>query len=82
MGMAWYILGDEREDATTKNTLFSMTLIQIWWRNQKFFNQAKVKSIQHHETNFTANVKGTSLGNIHREGKDQQKIDTKQLRKW
>ena len=31
---------------------------------------------------FTTNAKGTSLGRIHREGKDLQKINPKQLRKW
>ena len=52
-------LTDEREEPTTKNTLPSKTLIQIWWRNQKFSRQAKVKIIQHHQTSFTTNSKGT-----------------------
>ena len=30
---------------TTKNTLPSKTLIQIYWRNQKLSRQAKVKRI-------------------------------------
>ena len=66
MGMAWYILSDEREEATTKNTLLSKTLIQIWWKNQKLYRQAKVKRIQDHQTSFTTNVKGTSLGRKHK----------------
>ena len=33
---------------TTKNTLPSKTLLQIWWRNQKLSRQAKVKRIQLH----------------------------------
>ena len=32
---------------------------KIWWRNKKLFRQAKVKRIQHHQTSFTTNVKGT-----------------------
>ena len=52
-------LSDEREEPTTKNTLASKTLIQIWWRIQKFSRQAKVKRIQHHQTSFTTNSEGT-----------------------
>ena len=37
-------------------------LIQIRWSNQKLSRQAKVKRIQQHETSFTTNAKGTSLG--------------------
>ena len=80
-GMKWYIKSDEREELTTKNTLPRKTLIQIWWRNQKLSRQAKVKRIQHHQTSFTTNAKGTSLGRRHREGKDLQKINPKQFRK-
>ena len=68
-GMAWYIQSDEREEPTTKNTLPSMTLLQIWWRNQKLSRQAKVKRIQHHQTSFTTNAKGTSLGRKHKRRK-------------
>ena len=32
------------------------------WRNQKLYRQAKAKRIQHHQTSFTTNAKGTSLG--------------------
>ena len=80
--MAGYILNDEREERATKNTLLlSKTLAQICWRNQKLSRQAKVKRIQHHQTSFTTNAKGTSLGRIRREGKNQHKINPKQLRK-
>ena len=61
-GMAWYIKSGERKEPTTKNTLWSKTLLQIWWRNQKLSRQAKVKRIQHHQTSFRTNVKGTSPG--------------------
>ena len=39
----------------------SKILVQIWWRNQNLPRQAKVKRIQHHQTNFITNTKGTSL---------------------
>ena len=68
-GMAWYISSDEREEQTTKNTLPSKTLLQIWRRNQKLSRQTKVKIIQHHQTNFITNVKGTSLGRKHKRRK-------------
>ena len=38
---------------------------KIWWRNQKFSRQVKVKRVQHHQTSFTTNTKGTSLGRKH-----------------
>ena len=47
----------------------SKTLLQIWWRNLKFYRQAKFKRIQQHQTNFTTNAKRTSLGRKHRRGK-------------
>ena len=50
------------EKPTTKNTLPSKALIQIGWRNQKLYRQAKAKRIQHNQTSFTTNAKGTSLG--------------------
>ena len=27
--------------------------IQIWWRNQKLYIEAKVKRVQHHQNSFT-----------------------------
>ena len=73
--MAWYISSDEREGPTTKNTLPRKTLLQIWWRNQKFSKQAKAETIQYHQTSFKTNAKGTSLGRKHRRRKDLQKIN-------
>ena len=35
----------------------------------KFYRQGKAKRIQHHQTNFTANAKGTSLGRKHKRRK-------------
>ena len=46
---------------TMKNTLPGKAIIQIWRRYQEFYRQAKAKRVQHQETNFTRNVKGTSL---------------------
>ena len=53
-------------------------LVEIWWRNQKLSRQAKVKRIQHHQTCFTANAKGTSQGRKHKRRKKltQNKLKT------
>ena len=65
-----------------KNTLPRKTLLHIWWRNQKFSRQAKVKRIQHHQTSFTRNAKGTSLGRKQEERKaSATENKPKQLRK-
>ena len=61
------IWSDEREELTTKNTLLSRALVEIWWRNQKLSRQVKVKKIQHHPTSFMTDTKGTSLGRKHKE---------------
>ena len=53
----------------------SWTLIQIWWRNQKFYRQAKAKGIQNRQITFTTNVKGTSRGR-------KEKIITKSKNIW
>ena len=50
------------EKPTTKNIPSSKAIIQIQWRNQKLYRQAKVKRIQHQQTSFTTNAKGTSIG--------------------
>ena len=71
----------EREEPTTKNTLPSKTLLQIWWRNQKLSRQAKIKRIQHHQTSFTTNAKGTSLGRKHKRGKRPTENKAKTIQK-
>ena len=53
----------------------------IWQRNQKLSRQAKLKRIQHHQTSFTTNAKGTTLGRKHKRRKDLQKINPKQFKK-
>ena len=50
-----------------------MDIIQIQQGNQKLYRESKAKRIQHHQTSFTTNTKGTSLGMKHREEKDLQK---------
>ena len=67
--MAWYTKSDQREEPTVKNILPSKTLPQVWQRNQKPSRQANVKRVQHHQTSFTTNAKGTSLGRKHKRRK-------------
>ena len=43
---------------------------------------AKAKRIQHHQTSFATNAKGTSLGRKHKRRKRPTKTNPKQLRKW
>ena len=74
-GMGWYTSSDEREDLTAKITLPSKDLIQIWWRNQKLYWQAKAKRIQHHQTSSTTNAKGTSLSGKHKRRKGPTKTN-------
>ena len=37
-------------------------LIQISWRDQTLYRQAKVQRVQHHQTSFITNAKGTAQG--------------------
>ena len=54
-------------------------LLHIWWRNQKLCRQANIKRIQHHQTSFTTNAKGTSLGRKQEKEKTNlQKTNSKQ----
>ena len=39
---------------------------------ENFYRQAKAKRIQHHQTSFTTNAKGTCLGRKHKKRKDVQ----------
>ena len=49
--------------------------------NQKLSRQAKVKRIQHHQTSFTTNAKGTSLGRKHKRRKDPTENKPKTIKK-
>ena len=51
--------------------LYPVNYILIQQRNQKLYRQAKAKRIQHHQTTFTTNAKGTYLGGKHKKGKNR-----------
>ena len=59
--MAGYTYSTEREKPTTTITIPSKDLIQNWPRNQKLYRQAEIKRIQHHQTSFATNTKGTYI---------------------
>lgn len=56
--------------------LFPTRLSFIFDGKIKFYRQAKVKRIQHHQTSLTANAKGTSLGRKHKRRSRLTKIKT------
>ena len=56
-------------------------LIQIRWRNQKLYRQAKTKRIQHHQTSSTTKPKGTSLSGKTEENKRNYKNKPKTIMK-
>ena len=56
--MVQYMYSDGRKEPITKNTLPSKAFIQIQWRNQKLYRQAKAQQIHHHQTSFATNTKG------------------------
>ena len=70
-----------KKKPTTKNTLPTKILIQIWWRNQKLSKQAKVKRNQHHQTSFTTNAKKTFLGRKHKRRKTPTEDKPKTIKK-
>ena len=72
----------KRKKPTNKITLPSNDLIQIRWRNQKLYQQAKAMRTHHHQTSFTTNAKGTSLSGKHKRKKKPTKKSSNQLRKW
>ena len=71
----------KRKKPTNKITLPSNDLIQIRWRNQKLYQQGKAMRIRHHQTSFTTNAKGTSLGRKHKMRKRPKITNPKQLGK-
>ena len=48
-----------RKKPTTKNTVPGKTIIQIQRRYKEFCRQTKAKTVQHHQTSFTRDAKGT-----------------------
>ena len=71
----------EGKKSTNKITLFSKDIIQIQRRNQKLYRQAKVERIQYHQTSFTTNAKGTSLGRRHKRRKRPTENKHKTIKK-
>ena len=74
-------LSEEREEATTQNTLPSKTLVQIWQRSQKLSRQAEVKRIQHHWTSFTTSAKAVFQGRKHKRRERPIKNTPKTIKK-
>ena len=72
--MAGYIQADEEEEARTKHTLQRKALIQLWWRDQKIYRQAKAKRIQHLQTSSASTTKGNTLSR-----KGESKIRNKNI---
>ena len=48
----------------------------------KSFTDKQKLRVQHHQTSFTTNAKGTSLGTKHKRRKRPARTNPKQLRKW
>ena len=69
----------KREDPTTKNTLPSKTLHQIWWRNQKISRQQKLREFSTTKPALQQMLNELIQARNVREGKDLQK-NPKQLR--
>ena len=63
----------------TKNTLPSKSLLLM--EKSKASSQAKVKRIQHYQTSFTTNAKGTSLGRKHKRRKRATQNKFKTIKK-
>ena len=61
----------------TKNMLNSKAHVQLWWKNQKLYRQAKAKRIWYHQKSFTTNAEGTSLGR-----KEKATTRNKKITKW
>ena len=57
---------DEREKPTTKITLPSKDLIQLWGVIKSFTDKAKAERNQHHQTSSSTNAKGSSLDRKHK----------------
>ena len=56
-------------------------LFKTWWRNQKLSRQAKVQRIQHHQTSFTINAKGTSAARKFKRRKRLSQNKSKAIKK-
>ena len=65
------------QDCSTQQRFHSYSMEKL-----NIYRQAKVKKIQHHQTSFTTNAKGTSLGRKYKRMKRSTITNPKQLRKW
>ena len=50
-------------------------------KSKAFQTSKKLERIQHHQTSFTTDAKGTSPDRKHKRRKDLQKINLKQLKR-
>ena len=73
---------DEREKPTSKNTLPGNAFIQISWRQEKFYRQAKAKIFQHHQTVFTRTVKGNSLSEKEKATTKKKTVNLRKLKSY
>ena len=80
-GMAWYIQSDENKGPTTKNNLLSKTLFRFDGEIKSFTDKQKLKRIHYHQTSFTTNDKGTSLGSKHKRRKRPTENKPKTIKK-
>lgn len=53
--MTWYIQSDRSEKPQPRILYLARLFIQIWWRDQKIYRQAKSRRAQHHQTSFYNN---------------------------
>ena len=70
----WHHICKVMEGKNLQPRISSKALVQILQRNQKLYRQAKAKIIQHHQTSFTTNVKGTSASEIEKATTRNKKI--------
>ena len=68
--------------AETNTPLYSNYTPIKMFKKKYLYRQAKAKRIQHHQTSFTTNDKGTSLGRKRKRRKRPTVTNPKQLRKW
>ena len=79
-GVTGYILSEEREKTSKQEYPIPQgSLIQSWQRNQKLYREAKDQRIQHHQTNFRTNAKGTSIGKKEKKRGHNQKQENHKL---
>ena len=73
----WLVIFKVMKGKKLQPRTLSSARLSDWWRNQKLYRQAKVKRIQHHQTSFTTNARGTSLGRKHKTRERPTEINPK-----